>query len=225
MQRRLLDVMTVVVVVCAVASTWIAARGALHSAGTEASPVPTVSTISDWRRIASNGRVIGNSQARVVVTEFADFECPGCKMLAPSLLKLMKDRHPDVALSVLHFPLRYHAAALPAARAADCAAEQGRFGEYYEALYAADGGLANIRFDSLATEVGVPDLKAFTACVADSAVKRRIDANIALGRSLKISGTPTIMINGMLLAHPPSERVMDSLVTIALSTDKRDVQR
>ena len=77
----------------------------------------------------------GDKTAKVMLVEFADFQCPFCaKAHAP--IQALLDRHPEVAFVFKHLPLtEIHANAMPAAQAAWAAGQQGQFWQYYDRLF------------------------------------------------------------------------------------------
>lgn len=79
----------------------------------------------------------GGAQAKVMVAEFSDFQCPFCKRWGDSYLGTLRTKYPDVALAFLHFPItQIHPNAANASVAAICAGEQGRFWEMHDLLFA-----------------------------------------------------------------------------------------
>src|SRR5205085_2217337 len=86
----------------------------------------------------------GPENARVAIVEFSDFQCPFCAQAFRDLRQLMRER-PDVSLVFRNFPLdtscnaqvshSLHPDACLAACAAECAAQQGHFWEYHDALF------------------------------------------------------------------------------------------
>ena len=117
---------------------------------------------------------------------------------------LKKEFPGSFAVIYRHVPLDYHKRAYAAARASECAGAQGRFEAYHDALFANGDMLDTISFDRLARGVDMPDMKAFSACAARTDPVPAIDRDKALGLdSLKISGTPTVAMNGKLYPFAP----------------------
>ncbi len=97
-----------------------------------------------------------------------------------------------------------------AAEASECAADQGRFWEYHDLLYARQkgenqGAFRKENLKQFATELGL-DAQAFDACLEGGKYTSRVKADTAFARSLGISGTPAFLINGRpLLGAQPFE--------------------
>lgn len=140
----------------------------------------------------------GSAQAPVTIIEFSDYECPFCKRVEPTIVQVLKTYGPDkVRFAYRNFPLPGHANALPAAEAAACAAEQGKFWEYHEKAMAATD-LSKDNLKKLAGEVGV-DPKKFDECIAAQKFKDAIAKDVAAGEAAGVSGTPAFFINGRML--------------------------
>ncbi len=86
----------------------------------------------------SDAQIEGNKDARVVIAEFSDFQCPFCKRWSETTMDpLLKKYGNNVALAFLHFPLtQIHPNAGNASVAAICAGEQGKFWEMHDLLFA-----------------------------------------------------------------------------------------
>lgn len=165
--------------------------------------------VPDWQKYIPTGRIIGPSNAALTLVEFADYQCPACKTLHDQLTELRSQYPKDLAISYHYVPLPYHEMAYPAARSAECAADQGWFEPYHDALYANPELIEEGNFRSIARQAKVPDLQKFSKCVArtDPVARIESDQSTALG-TLSISGTPSVLVNGMMYLYAPS---MDDL--------------
>ena len=183
-----------VVVLCAVVLTGLVVRRELFPA----SPASSIreQVVADWRRYAAEGRRTGPAGAPVTVVVFSDFQCPACRMLAESL-DSVQARHPgQVAVVYRHFPLTsVHPHAAAAARASECAGDQGRFDAFHHALFREQALLGIEPWRRFAAGAGVPDLDAFDRCVAGSAPDAAVLRDGEAGRRLGVTGTPTLLIN------------------------------
>ncbi len=140
----------------------------------------------------------GNPKAPVTIIEFSDYECPFCKKVEPTVREVLKTYGPDkVRFAYRNFPLPFHQSARPAAEAAGCAAEQGKFWEYHEKLMdATDLSAENMK--KLAASVGV-DQKKFDECVASQKFKDEIEKDLKAGEEAGVNGTPAFFINGRMI--------------------------
>jgi protein-disulfide isomerase len=105
----------------------------------------------------------------------------------------------------VHFPLPQHRFARPAARAAECAHDQGLFDKFQDLVYSKQDSLGLKSWISYAEEARVPELRRFERCVADTARVARIEAGILLDKQLAVRGTPTVILNGSRFWNPPSQ--------------------
>lgn len=141
----------------------------------------------------------GPPTAPVTVIEFADFECPACKESLP-VLQQLRDLYKDqVRLVYRDFPLSGHLQARPAAEAAHCAHEQGKFWTYHDALFAQAPDLKPSDYVALAERLSLNQAE-FTACLASARPKAAVARDLAEAQSLGLSGTPTFFINGRYLS-------------------------
>jgi protein-disulfide isomerase len=122
----------------------------------------------------------------------------------------------DLAIVFRHWPLAHHRFAYPAARAAECAAAQGAFASFHDAVFKNQDRLGLKTFTALAAESGVADLNAFDRCSADSLPVLAIDEDVAAAKAIGGTGTPTIVVNGWLLTGGGDRDRIDSLVQSAL---------
>jgi protein-disulfide isomerase len=150
-------------------------------------------------RVAVEGRdgaaVKGPAEAKLVIVEFSDFQCPFCRRVLPDLYKLLEAYSKDVKLVFRHFPLdAIHPQARLAAEAAECAGTKGRFWEYHDHLFA-QSDLSLPRLKELAKGLNL-DVAAFEQCLNDEAVKARVAQDVEAGTRAGVTGTPTFFING-----------------------------
>jgi len=218
-KNRVLDALTVM----AFASTIVIAGVVVHreyaSRDVGAQPSSAPKPVKNWNQYIFTGRLIGPSDAALKIVEFADFQCPGCRALNPTLQKLRSEYPRDFAISYHYAPLPYHAYAYPAARAAECAAEQASFVAYHDALFASFDSIGVISFTELARRAHVPNLAKFAACASRKEPVRRIDADKSLAfDTLNISGTPTVLVNGQMYAFAPRIAELRQMIERARSS-------
>jgi len=211
-------VLTTTLVVCALITTGLVVHreffaGPPQSAALAQKPV----LVQNWKSLLRLGVTLGPSGAPVQLMEFADFECPFCGEFHKRL-KLLRERYPaQVSLTYVHFPLLGHRFALPAARVAECAGEQGRFEPMYDHLFDDQDSFGLKPWSDYASAAGVPDLTAFDRCVKSTDSVPNIEKGKALGKELDVQGTPTLVVNGWKLDHPPGPEELDGIVKAVLA--------
>lgn len=142
--------------------------------------------------------VLGPADAWVTVVVFSDLECPYCADEHPLLLELRRLYPADLRLVWKHFPLSRHAHARGAAIATECAKQQGLFWEMVEIVFRNRTDLLSPSLAAYATLAGL-DGGLYAACLAGTEAAAAVDADLALGRSLGVPGTPTMAVNGKTL--------------------------
>jgi protein-disulfide isomerase len=153
-----------------------------------------------------------STNAPVTILEFGDFECSFCSEFYKTL-KVVKERYPmEIDVAYVHFPIPGHRFAVPAARVAECARDQGRFEAMHDQLFEHQDDFGLKPWSEFAKAAGVRDLTAFNECVKRTDPIPRVEEGKALGQKLNIKGTPTIIINGWKLGHPPTEEELDGMV-------------
>lgn len=150
--------------------------------------------------------VYGNKDAKVVLIEYGDYQCPGCGSAYPNVKVVTEKYKNDVAFVFRNLPLTsIHPNALAAAAAAEAAAKQGKFWEMHGRLFEAqnswkDAGTAQRSqiFEGYARDLGL-NLDTFRTDASGDAVAEKIAYDRALARKVGAASTPTFFINGKLL--------------------------
>jgi protein-disulfide isomerase len=146
------------------------------------------------------GPARGPASAPVTIVEFSDLQCPHCKEAAPTIEKLLNE-DPNVHFVFQSFPLPMHNWAMKAAEYADCVARSSNdaFWKYISSVYSAQTDItaenADQKLTDLADSSGVNG-KEIAACAAKPETQSRVEASVALGKSVDVNATPTLFING-----------------------------
>jgi protein-disulfide isomerase len=140
----------------------------------------------------------GPEHARVTVVEYGDFECPSCKVAAPTM-KMLLDQFPNqIRFAYRHFPLpEAHPHALLAAEAAESAAGQGKFWPMHDLLFRNQAHLKEKDLLRYALELGL-DAARYTAEMDDHIYLQRVREQIDSGLRSHIRATPTFFVNGVV---------------------------
>jgi len=130
------------------------------------------------------------------VVLYGDFLCPYCRRLRPVFARLRQGLGDRLAYVFRHFPNeRAHPGATLLAIGAEAASRQGRFWEMYDALYEHEPPLDRRALMEIAASLGL-DMARFERDLADPKLRRRIDDDLAEGRSIGVTGTPTFFVDG-----------------------------
>ena len=142
---------------------------------------------------------LGRSDAPLTLLEFTDYQCPYCRRFQAETWPQIKKNYIDTGklrFIVRDLPLQFHSSALPAAEAAHCAGEQGKFWEMHHALLTGDDPLADGGIDRRATQLGL-DLERLHACTRANRYESAIARNIAAANALNVNGTPAFVLGRM----------------------------
>ena len=143
---------------------------------------------------------LGSPSAPIVIVEFADFQCPFCKDFQEATFPtLEKDyiKTGRVRLVVRDLPLGIHPYARPAAEAARCAGEQGKYWELRNALLTLPGPPTAEKISSSAAEAHL-EMQQFGQCQGQHKFSADIDAEEGDAERLNINGTPSFLIGRLL---------------------------
>jgi protein-disulfide isomerase len=139
--------------------------------------------------------VLGDpGKAKIVVVEFADFECPHCASVSPVLEKIVAEKKGLVALVFKPYPLRTTGGPLLAAQASLAAHRQGKFFPMAKLLFADPKRHTKAGLEAVAQEAGC-DLGRFRAAMTDVNILKQIEKVKIEGVRLGIKGTPAIWVN------------------------------
>ncbi len=169
--------------------------------------------VKEWDEMLRVAVPVYSPGAKVKLVEFADLECPACRLFYQQTKGLRRRFGADFGVYLVHFPLPQHRFAKPAARAAECAERFGRFGALHDLLYEKQDSLGLKSWASFAAAAGVKDTVQFARCAADTAAVPRIAAGLALGKKVGVRGTPTIVLNGWRYWSIPDSTELEHVIT------------
>src|SRR5437588_6994983 len=150
------------------------------------------------------GPALGPPDAPVTMVEFSDLQCPHCKEAQPTIDKLMSEEK-NARLVFQNFPLQSHDWAAKAAAYADCVGRSSNdaFWKFMQGVYDAQSDILTTNADeklaALADKSGVKS--DIAACAAKPETASRVEHSVALGKSVDVTGTPTLFINGRKIAN------------------------
>lgn len=185
----------------------------IRDAATPPNPITQPAPVAYKPELVS-GKDYGPRDAKVVVREYGDFQCPYCGRVAASVGPLIKDEFVSAGASV-RFEFRHFVVADPnpgsgesrsAAEASECAADQGKFWPFHDYVYANQdgenrGGFRSARLRQIAEAVGL-DLAEFDTCVSSGRNAQRVRDDEGQARALSLHGTPTIFVNDQQINDP-----------------------
>jgi protein-disulfide isomerase len=152
-----------------------------------------------------NGPSRGPKNAPVTIVEFGDLQCPACKGAQPAIEGLIA-AEPKARFVFENFPLEMHNWAAKGAAYADCVAQASNdaFWKFVAKTYESQSDItaenADEKLTALADASGVKGSEIAT-CAGTPVTKAHVDASIALGKSVGVTGTPTLFINGRIVGN------------------------
>jgi protein-disulfide isomerase len=171
--------------------------------------------------------VKGGANAKVVIQEFSDFQCPFCKRVEPTVVAIEKEYGNKIKIVWRHMPLPFHKNAPQAAEAAQEAfAQKGSaaFWAFHDKVFAGEGsdedrtGRPNL--EKIAQELNL-DMDRFKAAIDNNKHKAKIDADAEVGNKAGINGTPAFVINGYYVSGAQPESAFKKLINRALKEAER----
>jgi len=161
-------------------------------------------------RVRADGPALGLAGARVTLVVFADFQCPYCRQTAVWLRDIANEHPTMLRIVFKHLPLSMHPEAFLAAQASDCAHRQGKFWEYHDRLFA-ETDLSRGALLKYAGETGLAT-DPFQGCLDHESSREVVQKDMQEARALKIQGTPTLILNGRLLAGLRSKEELKAAI-------------
>jgi protein-disulfide isomerase len=147
----------------------------------------------------------GPKDAPVMIVEFGDLQCPACKAAQPTIEALVA-AEPNARFVFQNFPLEMHNWAAKGAAYADCVAQASTaaFWKFIAKTYETQSDItaenADEKLTALADGAGVKGAD-IAGCATTPVTKAHVDASLALGKSVNVTGTPTLFINGRSIGN------------------------
>lgn len=175
-----------------------------------------------------NGPARGPAKAAVTIVEFSDMQCPHCQKASPMIDQLLA-QEPDVRFVFQNFPLPSHNWAEKAAGYVDCAGRAGNGSAndaVWKVIQKTFEDQTNITADNvdeklkaIATAAGLKG-EEIASCATKPETKVRIEASMALGKSVGVNGTPALFINGQGVGTSAPVDILKKIVDFKASQEK-----
>lgn len=142
---------------------------------------------------------LGPDDAQVTIVQFAEFQCGYCGKAQETLDQVLKDYDGKVRMVYRDYPLSFHDRAVPAAIAANCAGEQGKYWDMHRRMMEDQRSLDDATLERYATELQL-DLGAWAECRVDPKQAAEVQKDFEDGMAVGVTGTPAFFINGVMLS-------------------------
>lgn len=168
---------------------------------------------------ADDDVILGDPDAPVTMIEFGDYQCPFCrKLFTETEIQLRKEYIETGKLRMIYrdFPLdQIHPFARPAAEAAECARDQGKYWIYHDMLFTKQDDLATLDFALEAGKLGL-DQSQFKECYQNKKYAAEVEKDYQDGLAAGVTGTPANFINGKFLPGAQPYEVFKAAIEEAL---------
>lgn len=165
---------------------------------------------------------LGSENAKIVIVEFSDFQCPFCKDADEILDRIFMNYRDRIRIVFKHFPLdtncnlliqrQVHEYACISALSSICAEEQGKFWDYKKLLFKHQKTLRLEKLIELAREAGL-DIVKFTDCITTPGDRmQKIVSDIHQGYELGVRSTPTLFLNGKMIKGAVPEWLLQEII-------------
>jgi protein-disulfide isomerase len=176
----------------------------------------------------ANGNAMGPSDAKVVVQEFADYQCPYCKQfhdtVLPQIVKqyltdgLIRYEYHDFLVIDDNVGGTY---SLHAAEAARCASDQSRYWDYFNILFTNQGeegstAFSDARLEAFAASLGL-DATSFNSCLTSGKYASAVSADSSLALSHGLNSTPSLLVNGQMVQNPLDYNAVQTVINAAIA--------
>lgn len=162
--------------------------------------------------VNEHDHMLGKPDARVVLVEYADYQCPYCGDAYPIVKQVAQEFAGQVCVVFRNFPLvQAHPEALPAAMVAEFAAQHGNFWEVHDALFENQRQLGIPLYAKILAKLNL-SAQELEAALSNPATEQRIRSDIESGERSGVDGTPAFFINGKKFS--PRDGFNDVLNTV-----------
>lgn len=172
----------------------------------------------DMTQMVNDDPYLGEADAPIVIVEFSAYACPYCgRHFQQTFAPLLENYGQYIRYVYRDFPSINPNVSFPAAMAANCANEQGKFWQYHDTLLNNQSLLAPAYFVQVAEELGM-DMDSFNSCFDDQKYYEEVNTDFYDGMALGISGTPSFYINGKFYSGAQPYQFFERVIQRELNT-------
>jgi protein-disulfide isomerase len=169
---------------------------------------------------SKNNPVKGPENAKIVIQEFSDFQCPFCSRANPVLAQILEEYPKDVKIVWRNQPLPMHPDAPLAAEAAHEVFLQGgneAFWKYNERLFSNQKALGRSDLERYAQEQGGIDMARFKSALDNRTNKAVVDQDMEAAKQAGVGGSaPAFLVNGYFVSGAQPFQVFNKVIKLAL---------
>lgn len=227
-RQRRLTLIAVIVGIALIVAAFLVVPSLLRSreeARQASLPVGDITEITAREFPNPDGRNMGDPNAPVVIEIWEDFQCPACVQYSSTVEPALIAN--EIASGTVYYTFRHYpflddrvptSESDQAANASMCAAEQNRFWDYHDILFANwngenGGAFRDARLIAFADSIGL-DMEEFEACFEENRYQNQIEADLRAGNAVGVTGTPSVYVNGTQVTPgfvPTYEQVQEAI--------------
>jgi protein-disulfide isomerase len=165
--------------------------------------IPTTTSTTTLTEVFVSGTSRGSTNAPITIIEYSDFQCANCQAFALTTQREIEKAYIETGIARLIYKHRimYDKESILAAQAAECAAEQNKFWEYYNLLMqirATPGkeDITRAKLQDMAQSLGL-DMSRFNSSLESEKYRDKVMQETEEGKTMGVTGTPTFFVNGV----------------------------
>lgn len=173
------------------------------------------------RPISTDEHILGNPNAKIIIVEYSDSECPFCKVFDTTMHQVIEKENGQVAWVYRHYPIaELHPKAFHESEAMECAWEQGgndTFWKYADQIFArtqSNNRLDVAELPKIASDIGL-DLNTFNTCLSSGKYSEKVKADMTDGEQAGVQGTPNsfILKDGKIVDTIPGAEPIETVTS------------
>jgi protein-disulfide isomerase len=156
---------------------------------------------------------LGPKDAPITIIMFSDYQCGYCQKWYLEVFKPLLENYPGKIRFVYRdFPLStIHPSATTTAEAADCAGDQNKYWDFFNAVFTGTEQLNDQSIQTYATAIQL-DMGSFNQCLSSRKYKSEVEADFSYAAALGVQSTPTFFVNGLAVIGAQPYQVFSSLI-------------
>lgn len=152
-------------------------------------------------KLSEDRRLVGDANSRITIVEYADFQCPACRMAFDSLEEFKEKHKGKIQFYYKHMPLDFHKMAYPAAQYFEAIKLQDKQKaiKFYDLVFENQRQMSDESFLKRMAQASKVDIKKLQQDLNSEKVKQIIQDDMTEFQNFGFTGTPVILINGVAL--------------------------
>ncbi|MEA3494460.1 MAG: thioredoxin domain-containing protein [Bacteroidota bacterium] len=163
-----------------------------------AAPTPVAPVVVDVE-VVDGDHIRGDINAPVALIQYSDFECPFSSRVVPTMEQVLEEYDGKVQLIYRHFPLSFHENVQKAAEASECAADQDKFWEMHDLIFANQDNMTIDDLKGYASDLGL-NTSTFNDCLDNGDNASKVSEDFTSGAAIGVQGTPATFVNGTMVS-------------------------